>query len=145
MFFKWLVKQIQLYNITGNVGIELSGGVDSACVLAAMLEAGIKSENICAFIMTIEDSKYKWCKHVNYYHIHGYIINANKTLTSSDYNEFCRSNINEPVSSANYRFLNTISQLCYKHEIKIVFNGNGNDEIFDSCYLKCTFTQKSKI
>lgn len=72
-------------------------------------------------------------KLVNYYHIHGYIINADKTLTSSDYNEFYRSNINGPVSSANYRFLNTISQLCYKHEIKIVFNGNGGDEIFGGC------------
>ncbi len=137
---KELVKQIQLYNITGNVGIELSGGVDSACVLAAMLEAGIKSENIYAFIMTFEDTELANTndvniarKLVNYYHIHGYIINADKTLTSSDYNEFCRSNINGPVSSANYRFLNTVSQLCYKHEIKIVFNGNGGDEIFGGC------------
>lgn len=146
-------------DIDGKFGIELSGGVDSACILGELISSGINPSNIYAFIMTFKDKElynandielaYELVKHFG---IKAFTVYGDKSLRLLRHEEMNICNINGPVSSANYLWLQSVNAICSELGIKYLFTGNGGDEIlggspyvYDSLFYKHPITTVRKL
>lgn len=131
-----LGETLSQYSASKRVAIELSGGIDSACVLAELLQSGFKPDQIFAFIMSFHDNDLADTNDLNiakelveYFGINGYVVYGDKSLRLPDYNNMKICNINGPVVSANYLWLQTINHMCTEMGIRHIFTGNGGDEL----------------
>lgn len=131
-----LKSEIKAYGLEEKVGISLSGGIDSACVLQAMLDAGYKSNQIIAFTMTFSDKELVNTNDVEivkkiaeHYGIKVYIIDGNETLDFIDYENDVIDTIDGPSVIANHKFLSTVRYLCIRNNINLLFDGCGGDEL----------------
>lgn len=121
-----------------NVGIELSGGVDSACVLGELIKSNVNPKRLYAFIMTFRDEELVNTNDIDLaiqlcedYGINYFIVYGDRSLKALEYGDMKICDINGPVSSANYFWLQTINKLCKENNIELVFTGNGGDEMLN--------------
>lgn len=142
-----------------NVGIELSGGIDSACVLAELLNVGVNPKRIYAFIMSFEDPELSHTNDlklavdlVNHYGIRGYVVQGDASLRELEYAKLNVCKIDGPMVSANYIWLQTVVDMCEKLGIHYIFTGNGGDEllggspyIYDCDFVRHPFGMLSKL
>lgn len=135
-----LKSEIEAYGIVGKVGISLSGGVDSSCVLQAMIDAGIEASQIIAFTLTFSDSELVNTNDVEivkrivkHYGIKLYIIDGNESLEFIDYEKDVVDTLNGPSMLANHKFLSTVRYLCRQNGVSVLFDGCGGDELLGGC------------
>ena len=118
------------------IGIELSGGLDSALILATLIDIGYKPQNIYAFCMSFKDETMHFSndeeivkKLIEDFKINGYIIYAEDTLHFWNLNNEKMNNIDGPATSANLFIGETFDSLCSTLGIDILLTGDGGDNI----------------
>lgn len=121
-----------------NVGVSLSGGIDSSVVLASLISCGLKENIICYHLAFKDPTLYHVSDHeivkelITHTKVKSYIIWGDKSLKINNC-ELGRDpfiNANGPCCISNELFYFTISGLMRKNNSEILFGGDGGDYLF---------------
>jgi len=155
-----IISNIKSKNFGQKIGVEISGGIDSACILECLISSGFDPKNIYAFILgyksddlvQVNDAQIaiNLCTHfkVNYTVFYGEDIER-----AWDYS--LESISNGPLIYASPTFIYKVKEFCARNGIEHVFTGDGGDELLsgskyiiyskDLIHFKSTYNQISEI
>ncbi len=125
-------------NTTGNLGVSLSGGIDSAVVLACLIDLGYRERTI-AYHISFKETNLHQCsdykiveKLVTQLNIRHRIIYADDSLRFKNAREQSEhlSYINGPVVMGNELSYDMMAPLLEQDNVDILFTGDGGDYLF---------------
>ena len=124
---------------TGHIGVSLSGGIDSAVVLASLLDLGQK-DRVCAYHFGFRTTNLHQCNDVDITEqfirdmkIKGKIIYADNTLKikNSILGRDRLTYIDGPSSLGNELAYDILDDIIKSDNVNTVFTGDGGDYLFD--------------
>lgn len=133
-----LVIKSAVENTTGNLGVSLSGGIDSAVVLACLIDLGFRERTI-AYHVSFKETNLHQCsdykiveKLVTQLNIRHRIIYADDSLRFKNAREESEhlSYINGPVLMGNELSYDMMAPLLEQDNVDILFTGDGGDYLF---------------
>lgn len=134
---KIVEKYVSFYG-NGNIGVSLSGGIDSAVILASLIDMGYKDRIIC-YHATSKNPQYFSCDDSD---IVRQLVKALgvkcKILYQNEGNSICNAvlgrdfikNINGPCCIGNDSFSYHLSAELEKDKVSLIFGGDGGDYLF---------------
>lgn len=141
LFRKELNKVIKNFVDASNsqfIGVSLSGGIDSAVILASLIDLGFKDRIIC-YHGTSKNPLYYTCDDsyiaknlIKHFHVKGKIININdgNTICNAILGRDFIKNIDGPCCLGNDSFGYKLSAELEKDGVKLILGGDGGDYMF---------------